>query len=240
MAFEQWLHSRLDLHLLLEPDTIIKPKSLEGIVGLGFEVLERVTSMISAGRAPVYTAAHVLKALEILGSSEGVGRQGLARLMGLGEGMIRTLIRRLRGEGLLEVSRDGMRLSDRGLQVLREIKSIISSMELPETEIAVGPHNHAVLVKGVAELIRRGIEQRDVALKVGARGATTLIYRGGGLQMPGVEIKIPTEIQVRLLEGFDVEEGDVIIIGAGESPLTAEIGAKAAALDLLKQMKPKP
>ncbi|MBS7638266.1 hypothetical protein KEJ49_05210 [Candidatus Bathyarchaeota archaeon] len=207
-------------------------------MGLGFEALERVASKISAGRAPVYTAAHVLKALEILGSSEGVGRQGLARLMGLGEGVVRTLVRRLRGEGFLKVSRKGMRLSERGLQVLMDIKSIISSMELPETEITIGPHNHAVLVKGAAELIRSGIEQRDVAIKVGARGATTLIYRGGGFQMPGVEINIPTEIQVRLLEGFDVEEEDVIIIGAGETPLTAEIGAKAAALDLLKQIKP--
>lgn len=204
---------------------------------MGFEVLERVASRISAGRAPTYTAVHVLKALEILDSPGGVGRQELARLMGLGEGVVRTLVRHLRSEGLLQVSREGMRLSDMGLKVLMEIRSLMSSMELPETEITVGPYNHAVLVKGAVGLIRRGIEQRDMAIKVGANGATTLIYRGGGLQMPGLEMEVPAEIQRRLLEGLDLEEGDVIIIGAGDTPLTAEIGAKAAALDLLRRIR---
>jgi DNA-binding transcriptional regulator LsrR (DeoR family) len=207
------------------------------IVGLGLGVLERVASRISPGRAPIYSAVHVLKALEIMGSSEGVGRQELARLMGLGEGVVRTLVRHLRSEGLLEVSRRGMRLSFRGSQILMSIMSIMSSMELSETEISVGPYSHAVLVKGAVELIRSGIEQRDAAIKVGARGATTLVYRGGRFQMPGVDMEVPEEIRVRLLEGLDVEDGDVIIIGAGDTPLSAEIGAKAAALDLLRHMK---
>jgi hypothetical protein len=101
----------------------------------------------------------------------------------------------------------------------------------------VGPCSHAVLVKGAVELIRSGIEQRDAAIKVGARGATTLVYRGGRFQMPGVDMEVPEEIRVRLLEGLDVEDGDVIIVGAGDTPLSAEIGAKAAALDLLRHMK---
>lgn len=203
---------------------------------LGFEVLGRVASRISAGRALTYTEVHVLKALEILGSSGPVGRQELARLMGLGEGVVRTLVRHLKSEGLIEISRGGMSLSDKGSQVLMEIRSFMSSMELPETEITVGPYNHAVLVKGAAGLIRRGVEQRDMAIKAGASGATTLVYRGGALQMPGVDVEVPAEIRMRLMEGLEVEEEDAIIIGAGETPLTAEVGAKAAALDLIRHI----
>lgn len=206
---------------------------------MDLEVLARVSSKIFAGRTPAYNEAHVLKALETLGSSQGVGRQELARMMGLGEGVVRTLVRRLRAEGLIETSRRGMRLSDRGLQVLSEIKNYMSSMELPETKITIAPYNHAILVKGAAGLIRRGVEQRDMAIKVGGSGATTLIYRDGRLHMPGVEMEVPVEIQMKLLKGLDVEEGDVIIIGAGETPLTAEIGAKAAALDLLRHIRAK-
>ncbi|MBS7635153.1 hypothetical protein KEJ34_06670, partial [Candidatus Bathyarchaeota archaeon] len=112
------------------------------------EIIDRVASRIAAGRTPLYMAVHVLRVLEILGSSPGVGRLGVARLLGLGEGVARTLVKHLRIEGLLEVSKEGMRLSDKGMKILSDIRSHMKSMEFPETEITVGSHNHAVLVKG--------------------------------------------------------------------------------------------
>jgi hypothetical protein len=66
------------------------------------------------GGIPAFLEAHVLKALELISSGEGIGRQQLAREIRLGEGTVRTLIRRMREQNLLETSRGGMRLTPRG------------------------------------------------------------------------------------------------------------------------------
>ncbi|MGI9012036.1 MAG: DUF4443 domain-containing protein [Nitrososphaeraceae archaeon] len=46
---------------------------------------------------------------------------------------------------------------------------------IPKSSITVGKFNYVVLVKNIANSIRSGIEQRDVAIKSGAMGATTLL-----------------------------------------------------------------
>ena len=184
-------------------------------------------------RSPSFTGAHILIALEIIGSTLGVGRQQLARELGIGEGATRTLVKRLKDEGLIEISRGGMRLTGRGADMLSNIIKKMRSAKLGETGITVGHNNFAVLVKGTAEYVRNGIEQRDSALLVGAMGATTLTYRNGHLTMPGMGVAIHQELEDELISKLKPDEGDALIIGTADAPLMAELGAKAAALDLI-------
>ena len=201
-----------------------------------FEAIDRVAEKAAPGRPPAYTAAHVLKALELIGACSGVGRQQLARELRLGEGTARTLVRRLRGEGLLEVSRGGMTLSGSGRRILSDVTILMAYAEVQEAVVTVGPRNYAVLVRGAADHIRLGVEQRDAALMAGAGGATTLLYDCAQFHMPSSEVELDPSLNRYLVDRLKPENGDVVIIGTAEDLTSAEIGARTAALELLRKM----
>jgi predicted transcriptional regulator len=81
-------------------------------------VIEKIASKIAPGLAPSFTEAHVIKALETVSAGEGVGRIKLSEMLGLGGGATRTLVRHLRNEGLIEVSKSGIVLSKLGKKSL--------------------------------------------------------------------------------------------------------------------------
>ena len=76
----------------------------------------------------------------------------------MGEGTIRTLVKRIRGVGLVQVTRSGMTLTHKGRELLLEFKERILTTEFPATSITVDSQNYAVLVKGAVKIVRKGIE----------------------------------------------------------------------------------
>ncbi len=158
----------------------------------------------------------------------------------VGEGVTRTLVKHLRNADLIEVSKHGISLSKQGKNLFSNLRSKIGvAVEVPPTRLTVGPFNIAVLVKGVADRVHRGLEQRDTAIKAGALGATTLIFQHKRLTMPSMEteelLKSLPEVHAMLLSKLNPEENDAIIIGSGKNKTSAEMGAKMAALELLKR-----
>ena len=202
------------------------------------KVIERVASKIAPGRAPSFNEAQVVKALEIIGAYGNVGRIRLSKELELGEGATRTLLKHLKKEGLIEGSRRGITFSEYGKKLFSNLRSKISGgIDVPNSALTVGPFNMAVLVRDTAHRVRRGVEQRDTAIKAGALGATTLIFSRNELTMPSSEddaFKGISSIYDMLLSKLDPKENDVIVIGSGENKTSAEIGAKMAALELLK------
>ncbi|MFQ5999867.1 MAG: DUF4443 domain-containing protein, partial [Candidatus Bathyarchaeia archaeon] len=204
------------------------------------KVIERVTSKVAPGREPSFTEAHVIKALEIIGGG-AVGRIRLSKELGLGEGVTRTLVKHLKNEGIIEVLRSGIVLSEYGGKLFSDLRSRISEeIEVPPSPLTVGPFNVAVLVRDAASVIKRGLEQRDTAIKAGALGATTLIFSRNRLTMPSVEredvFKGISSIREMLISKLDPKENDVIIVGSGENKRLAEIGAKMVAFELLTSL----
>ena len=203
-------------------------------------LIEKIVRKVAPGRSPSFTEAHVLKALELVSSGSGVGRKRLGELLGLNEGVTRTLLRHLKEANLIEVTRRGMKLREEGKRLLAAFSIFMSGgTEVPRSPLTIGPQNFALLVRRAAHHIRSGVEQRDTALKAGALGATTLIFDGEKLTLPAVQ-----EIQPRAEEVCDLlllrlkpRKGDAIIIGTAVDILLAELGAKTAALELLKSMK---
>ena len=57
---------------------------------------------------------------------------------------------------------------------------------MPQCSIALGKFNYAVLLKQASFAINSGLEQRDASIKVGALGATTLLYKDYKFIMPGI------------------------------------------------------
>jgi len=204
-------------------------------------VIERVASKIAPGRAPSFNEAQVVKALEIIGAYGTVGRIRLSKELGLGEGATRTLLKHLKNEGIIESSRRGIVLSEYGKKLFSNLRSKISEgVEVPNSPLTVGPFNIAVLVRNAAHGVKRGIEQRDTAIKAGALGTTTLIFSRNKLTMPSSEedvFKGISSIHDILVSKLNPKENDVIIVGSGENKTSAEIGAKMAALELLKSEK---
>lgn len=202
------------------------------------DILKSITKKTAPGRTPSFSEAQVLMALEVIKDGP-VGRGGLSRILHMGGGVTRTLVRHLDAKGLIDVTRSGIILSKRGESVFSEICSIISkTVELPRSSLTVGPVNTAVCVKGRANKVRMGLDQRDEAIKAGGMGATTLVFTDKRLFIPGVDEKFLSDdiwifdvIQTKM----EPEENDVIIIGSAKNMAFAELAAKTAALDLLRR-----
>ena len=197
-------------------------------------ILDNIAEKAAPGRSPSYTPAHVLKAMELISFGFNVGRQQLASSLGIGEGSTRTIVRRLKGEELITISRGGMALTERGRELVETLYKRISATELTNTGLTVGKHDYAVLVRGAAGQIDSGVEQRDSALLTGAKGATTLVFRDERFQLPRLEVAPSPALVKELVEKLKPEEGDIVIIGAGDRMLDADIGSKSAALELLR------
>ncbi len=202
------------------------------------EIIENVTRKIAPGPTPSFNEAHVIKALELIGNYNNVGRIRLSKELGLGEGTTRTLLKHLKTEGLTQSSRSGISFTETGEKLFSDLQRKLSQgIEVPSSPLTLGSFNIAVLVHNSAKAVGSGMEQRDTAIKSGASGATTLIFSNNKLSLPTGEENIAKsmpDLHDRLVSQFMPKENDVIIVGCGENRATAEIGAKMAAIKLLK------
>jgi len=203
----------------------------------GIEII-RGYRKIAPGPAPSFNEAHVVKALEIIGKCGIVGRIRLSKELGLGEGTTRTLLKHLKNEGITQSSRSGISFSEEGKKLFSDLRSKLSEgVDVPSSPLTVGPFNIAILVRDSAQAVGSGMEQRDIAIKSGASGATTLVFSGNKLSMPTGEQNVSECLPLlhdELVTKINPKENDVIIVGSGENRELAEIGAKMAAIKLLK------
>ena len=136
---------------------------------------------------------------------------------------------------MIKTSNAGTILSEKGEKIVSQILlHIPKETAIPISSITVGKFNYAVLVKNIANSIRSGIEQRDIAIKSGATGATTLIFKDGKFLVPKTNFDALADelnMQKILMENLQPNDNDVIIIGSDNiSKQNAELAAKNAAL----------
>ena len=201
------------------------------------DTLTRLARQKAAGPTPSFTELHIAKAIEIIGR-EPIGRLGLSEKLGLGEGTTRTLIDRLSEARLAKVSKRGCELTESGSLILKDLSSKLGPMaRVSRSPITIGPYDFGILVRKAANKVSSGIEQRDAAVRAGANGAVTFVFKGRQLFMPPVHdgmIKESREATKQILEGFRPRENDVIVIAGADSERLAEDGARAAAWALLE------
>jgi len=146
---------------------------------------------------------------------------------------MRTIIEHLREKRMIDVKQTGVKISSRGLDYIKQLPIRLERLE--PSDISIAERNVAVLVRGKANQIGLGIEQRDSAIKAGAEGATTVVVAGNKLVVPPdycLDAERP-KISRELRNVFDPAESDVIIIGTATDYERAEDGALAAAFELL-------
>ena len=201
--------------------------------------LQLVASKYAPSRALSFDVMHVFKTLQLIEEKGHVSRDILRNELTLGEGTIRTLLRHLKMENLVESSNAGTKLTEKGHLFFSDIKaSIPSEMKLPKCSVALGKFNYAVILKQMSSAVKTGIEQRDAAIKMDASGATTLIFRNGKFLLAGTKLdalRNEHKIHKLLMVGLNPIDKDVIIIGSDSvSEKRAEFAAKSAALLTIK------
>lgn len=182
-----------------------------------------------------FDMVHVFKTLQLIEVYGHVSREMLCDELELGEGATRTLMKHLKMQNLIESTNAGTKMSKKGNALFNEfLSSIPYELSLSKCSITLGKHNYAVLVKRMGSTVKSGIEQRDAAIKMGASGATTLLFMDNKFFIPltGFDaLQNEFRLSKQLIDTLNPEDGDVIIIGTDEhSEKKAEFAAKSAAL----------
>jgi predicted transcriptional regulator len=204
------------------------------------ETIKKIIKSIekTKGPAPSFSFLDVINILEIIWKTSVIGRQKLSIETGLGEGSVRTIIKWLKKWGLIETTKLGCKLTKKGKYLIQGIKSKIGpSLPVSKSFLAIGDSNVGVLVKGVGDKVKNGIEQRDAAIKAGATAATTIIFRKKSLILPSITNSINKEwpkLAEEIYRTFQPKENDVIIICSAKNKFLAEKGAIAAAWSLIE------
>ena len=201
------------------------------------ELLESLMAEKAHGPTPSFTVFDLMKILEIIAETQMVGRGRLSEKLGLGAGATRTLLARLTDADIISTSKGGCSLTEKGRKVWKNIKTVLPQKAiLRKNELTFAPYNMALLVRDRSGNVKKGIEQRDAAVRAGSTGATTLIFRDDKLVLPTISRDIaeayPRAFR-QITSLMDLEDGDVVIIGCADQPREAEYGALAAAWTII-------
>ncbi|MGD0644910.1 MAG: winged helix-turn-helix domain-containing protein [Candidatus Bathyarchaeia archaeon] len=200
------------------------------------KLIQEIAGKKAPGPSTTFSVFHIFYALELM-AREPLGRNKLAKKLDVGDGAVRTIISRLRNAGLIETTKEGCSLTDKGLEVWREFEQVFPKrVAIPKSELIESEFNFAFLVKNSGQKVRSGIDQRDAAIIAGARKALVIVFRDGHLRIEsvsnGLEKDYPKAAS-QILEELAPEENDVIIIVAADSALRAKRGAFAASWSLI-------
>jgi len=189
-----------------------------------------------AGAAPSFSEVHIVRTLLLLTSCR-VGRKKLVRILGIGEGSVRTILKGLKRDGLINSGKQGQELTGKAK---REVNRYMNKFSMPmefkagDLALADGTFHSLVIVHNAAEKIGSGVEQRDIARDAGALSIALLLYKNGRLEFPTPDVELSQFPASRKeLENLELREGDVVVISFGKTKAGAENGAVAVALDLL-------
>ena len=199
------------------------------------KTLRKVADRYAPSRVLSFDMVHVFKTLQLIQENGHVSREKLCKDLGLGEGTIKTLVRHLKIQNLIESTNAGTTMTKKGNSFFSELlSSIPSEISLSKCAITLGKFNYAVLVKQMSSMIKDGIAQRDAAIRMGASGATTLLFKDNKFLIPQTDfdsLKDEHQLSEQMIKNLHPQDGDVIIIGSDNySRMKAEFAAKSAAL----------
>ncbi len=199
------------------------------------EILDELKSVLEKmpGPTPSFSLVHVILMLLILENGP-VGRKKLSSIMGIGEGSIRSLIKRLRDMKLIYVDRSGCSLTKRGREFVRKIRRVMIGPEKLRLDL-IGDEAYAILIKGFKGRVNI-LEMRDEAVRVGGKGAIILVRSGNDILFPetGEPLSKYHPRDEKAIMGLSPLEGDIIVIGIGSNLRESRDASIAASLKALE------
>ena len=192
------------------------------------KTLQKVANRYAPSRVLSFDMVHVFKTLQLIQENGHVSRETLCEDLGLGEGTIKTLLRHLRMQNLIESTNAGTKMTKKGNSFFSALLSPIpSETSLSKCAITLGKFNYAVLLKQMSSMIKDGIAQRDSTIRMGAFGATTLLFKDNKFLIPQTDfdsLKDERRLSEQMIKNLHPQDGDVIIIGTdNDSKIKAEL-----------------
>lgn len=198
--------------------------------------IEDMANPIAPGPSMKFTISHIFFTLELI-AEKSIGRNTLARKLQVGEGTIRTIVYRLKKDGLIETSKKGCNLTNKGQTMWKQFEAFFPRRtEIEKTELTNAEDNYAFLVKNSGSNVRSGIEQRDAAIVAGAKIAVIIVSKQGHLTIESVSNRVEKrfpEAADKILKTFHPENNDVIVLVGASTLWKAKHGAFAASWTLI-------
>ncbi len=179
-----------------------------------------------------FNDANVYWTMYLLSDGKRIGRKRLADEVGIGEGSMRRILDTLQEWEYISIKQTGITITKSGQNFLDQIP--IQPVDIHLDGSVLGSEQQGVVVKGVANKVNNGMEQRDAGIKVGAEGCTTIVYRDGKLCIPpdwDLDIQNP-DVAKKIRDDYGMKEDDALIVGGGSTKTSAVIAAVSAALEL--------
>ena len=187
------------------------------------------------GAAPSFSEVHLVRTLLIL-SGRKTGRKSLVGILGVGEGSVRTILKKLLKDGLITSKPRGQELSRKGRKLVEEYLSKFTMPKSVELDIAPGKKCSIIVMHNSLEKITTGLQEREISVREGADGAVLLKYSNGSISFPCSDISLDdypgTE---RFLSELNLTEGDVVVITFADYFEKAVDGELAIALNIISQ-----
>ena len=198
------------------------------------QILQNIVSRKGSSKILTFSIPHVFKALQLLSLEKFVSRSKFCKELHLGEGSVKTLISHLKDAKMIDTTKSGSFLTNKGKKLCATLTQVIKSeCKLGRCKITDQPHNYAIILKNFSFAIKTGLEQRDFAILYGSSGCITTLYKNNQFVFPGEDtecLKEDKETRKKLIEKLHPEEEDVIIISSSKDPFVAEVSAKNSAL----------
>jgi len=190
------------------------------------------------GPSPAFSSAHILKVLLVLDTEQTMGRITLSKRIGIGEGSIRTIIKKLVDFSIISVDAvGGCHLTELGKSIVRELRRIIvSTTSVSLDELGILFPSYALQLRGQSISSSSLTRLRDKSVKSGAEGLMIFVFEGGRITLPMMTEDVSTlypRTTSALKAAFKLEEGDSILIAFSEEVNLAELGALSAALSII-------
>ncbi len=165
------------------------------------------------------------------------GRKAISEELNLGEGSVRTLLKKLSGIGIITSTQKGHFLNEKGVELLRKLQELFS--EPVRTREVEGMTAVALKVKNPPKF--KSIELRDEAIRFFARGAMILLIKNGEAVFPEDERKLKETFpeMVQSIETLEPKEGDIIVITWADNNADALKSAIHVAVFLKEDQLPK-
>ncbi len=180
-------------------------------------------------RSREFLDAYIIRTLIETKKNPSVGRKTLSCKIGISEGSMRTLLNYLKEKNILTATHKGHALTPAGDKIIVGFLNFASfpfEISLPDMtqDKCIG-----IILKNASEKIKKGIEERDTAIREGCNGAYVLLYTNDGFKFPSVNTSIfdypvSHEYLNNIARRENLNEGDVVAICFADNFINAENG----------------
>ncbi len=169
------------------------------------------------GAYPEFEVEDIVAAMFLL--RKPTGRKSLADALGLGEGSVRTMLRKMNALKIITSTQRGHVLSVKGKRILESMSDLFSEA-VPVGTVEGFP---AVSLRISKPPVFKSVELRDEAIRYSARGAIILEARNGTLVFPedGRPLSQTLPELYENLKELKFKDGDLVIVTWADKPSDA-------------------